>query len=241
MNIHIGDRLGKKYEFLTFIPRYAKFVVLNDVRYRNWKQCSEICRESDMYLVDGFIPKSGEVVYDIGSQYGDWTVLWAKKYSAEVYAFEALESNVSAIWDNIYVNDLYGKVSVINSFIGNGFTLSFERRGDMRVAGLSNVFSERSDRLDDLVKEYDFKSPDIIKIDVEGFELAVLEGAEDILLKKPRIIIETHSKLLRKACERLLTEYYGYTLKHVGRSVKGQRWMDEVSVLFFDGDGVKYG
>jgi hypothetical protein len=26
----------------------------------------------------------------------------------------------------------------------------------------------------------------------------------------------------------------GYTLKHVGRTVKGKGWMDEVSVLFFD-------
>ena len=234
MNIHIGDRLGKKYEFLTFIPKYAKFVILNDIRYKNWKQCSEICRESDMYLVDGFIPKPGEVVYDIGSQYGDWAVLWAKKYHAFVYAFEPLESNLSAIWDNVRVNDLYDKVFVISSFIGNGFPLSFERRGDMIVATLSKLQSESSDKLDDLVKKYNFKSPDIIKIDVEGFELAVLEGAQYLLLEKPRIIIETHSKALRKACEEFLIEYYGYTLKYVGRSVRGKGWMDEVSVLFFE-------
>ena len=234
MNIHIGDRLGKKYEFLTFIPKYARFVILNDVRYRNWKQCSEICREPDMYFVDGFIPKPGEVVYDIGSQYGDWAVLWAKKYHAFVYAFEPLESNLAAIWDNVCVNDLYDKVFVISSFIGNGLPLSFERRGDMIAATLSKLQSESSDKLDDLVKKYNFKSPDIVKIDVEGFELAVLEGAQYLLLEKPRIIIETHSRLLRRACEKFLIEYYGYTLKHIGRSVRGKGWMDEVSVLFFE-------
>ena len=226
--------MGKKYEFLTFIPKYAKFVVLNDVRYRNWKQCSEICREPDMYLVDGFIPKPGEVVYDIGAQYGDWAVLWAKKYGAEVYAFEPLESNLAAIWDNVRINDLYNKVSVISSFVGNGVSHFFERRGDMAVAGWSKILSKRSDRLDDLIKEYDFKSPDIIKIDVEGFEMAVLEGAEDILLKKPRIIVETHSKALRQDCEILLMDCYGYEIKYISRSVKGQGWMDEVSVLFFE-------
>ena len=234
MNIHIGDRLGKKYEFLTFIPKYAKFVVLNNVRYRNWKQCSEICRESDMYLVDGFIPKPGEVIYDVGSQYGDWAVLWAKKYGAEVYAFEPLESNLAAIWDNVRANDLYNKVSVISSFIGNGLSLPFERRGDMIAATLSKLQTEPSDKLDDLVKKYNFKSPDIIKIDVEGFEKTVLEGAQYLLLRKPRIIIETHSKALRKACETFLMGYYGYEEKHVGRTVKGKDWMDEVSVLFFE-------
>ena len=237
MNVHIGERLGKIYDFFMLGPRYVKFALLNDVRYKNWRECSEICREPDMYLVDEFIPKPGEVIYDIGAQYGDWAVLWAKKYGAEVYAFEPLESNVLAIWDNIYVNDLYNKVSVINSFIGNGLILPFERRGDMAVAGLSNVLSERSDRLDDLVKEYDFKSPDIIKIDVEGFEKTVLEGAQYLLLEKPRIIIETHSKALRKACETFLIEYYGYEEKHVDRTVKGKGWMDEVSVLFFAADG----
>ena len=41
-------------------------------------------------------------------------------------------------------------------------------------------------------------------------------------------------KALRKACEKFLIEYYGYTLKHIGRSVRGKGWMDEVSVLFFE-------
>ena len=91
MNIHIGEQLGRHYDRLRHIPRYARFVVLNDVRYKNWKQCSEICNDPDMYLVDGFIPKPGEVIYDVGTQYGDWAILWAKKYHAFVYAFEPLE------------------------------------------------------------------------------------------------------------------------------------------------------
>ena len=73
-----------------------------------------------------------------------------------------------------------------------------------------------------------------IKIDVEGFEKTVLEGAQYLLREKPRIIIETHSRLLRRACETFLIDYYGYTLKYVGRSVKGKGWMDEISVLFFE-------
>ena len=237
MNIHIGERLGKVYDFFTFVPKYAKFVVLNDVRYKNWKQCSEICREPDMYLVDGFIPKPGEVVYDIGAQYGDWAVLWAKKFGAEVYAFEPLESNLMAIRDNVIANDLENKVSVISSFIGNGLPLSFERRGDMIAATPSKLQSEPSDKLDTLSKKYNFKSPDIIKIDVEGFEKTVLEGAQYLLREKPRVIIETHSKALRKACETFLIDYYGYDEKHVSRTVKGKGWMDEVSVLFFAADG----
>ena len=50
------------------------------------------------------------------------------------------------------------------------------------------------------------------------------------------IIIETHSSTLREQCTETL-QNLGYTLKHVGRTVKGKGWMNEVSVLFFSADG----
>ena len=250
MNIHIGERLGKVYDFFTFVPRYAKFVVLNDVRYRNWKQCSEICREPDMYLVDGFIPKPGEVIYDIGAQYGDWAVLWAKKYHAFVYAFEPLELNEEIAHINVYRNGMEDRVKVFDSLVGDGHYMTFEVRGSMLARnpfydylGLKHLsdrklISRESERLDDIFNDgYLNMNPDILKIDVEGSEHDVLVGASLLIMRfHPKIIIETHSSTLREQCTETL-QNLGYTLKHVGRTVKGKDWMDEVSVLFFDMDG----
>ena len=250
MNIHIGERLGKVYDFFTFVPRYAKFVVLNDVRYRNWKQCSEICREPDMYLVDGFIPKPGEVVYDIGAQYGDWAILWAKKYHAFVYAFEPLELNEEVAHINVYRNGMEDRVKVFDSLVGDGHYMTFEVRGSMLARnpfydylGLKHLsdrklISRESERLDDIFNDgYLNMNPDILKIDVEGSEHDVLVGASLLIMRfHPKIIIETHSSTLREQCTETL-QNLGYTLKHVGRTVKGKDWMDEVSVLFFDMDG----
>ena len=247
MNIHIGERLGKVYDFFTFVPKYAKFVVLNDVRYKNWKQCSEICREPDMYLVDGFIPKPGEVVYDIGAQYGDWAILWAKKYHAFVYAFEPLELNWGLALNNVYRNRMEDRVKVFDSIIGDGHCFVFEERGNMlarnpfydysKIIHLSehDMVCKRSERLDDIFNQgYLNGNPDILKIDVEGSEHDVLVGASLLIMRfHPKIIIETHSSILREQCTETL-QSLGYTLKHVGRTVKGKGWMDEVSVLFFD-------
>jgi hypothetical protein len=49
----------------------------------------------------------------------------------------------------------------------------------------------RAMRIDDLVKKLNMNSIDIVKIDVEGAELYVLQGFEESIKKfKPRIIIE---------------------------------------------------
>jgi len=255
MNIHIGEQLGRHYDRLRHIPRYARFVVLNDVRYKNWKQCSEICNDPDMYLVDGFIPKPGEVIYDVGSQYGDWAILWAKKYHAFVYAFEPLELNQEIADINVYRNGMEDRVKVIDSLVGDGHYMTFEVRGDMLTSypyynffGIKHlsdrkVVSRESERLDDIFNQgWLSRNPDILKIDVEGFEHDVLLGAKLLIMRfHPRIIIETHSSFLREQCTEML-QNLGYTLKHVGRTVKGkdwmEDWMDEVTNLFFAADGV---
>lgn len=49
--------------------------------------------------------------------------------------------------------------------------------------------------------------PDVLKIDVEGAELGVLQGAMEILKRrKPTIFLSTHSMELREACLNLLKE-----------------------------------
>jgi hypothetical protein len=46
--------------------------------------------------------------------------------------------------------------------------------------------------------------PNVIKIDVEGFEIAVLRGAKNVLKHKPRLEIETH------LFEKVNMRYHGF-------------------------------
>ena len=238
MNIHIGERLGKVYDLFFLGPKYVKFALLNDIRYQNWRHCSEIYRKPDMYLIDGFIPKPDEVIYDVGSSYGDWAILWAKKYGAFVYAFEPLQRNLEIIHKNIIINNVQDRINIMDSLVGDGSLLSFKEGGDMITWSNNSLVHRYSDRLDDIFNlGWLGRNPDILKIDVEGFEHNVLLGAELLVMKfHPKIIIETHSSILRKQCTELL-QNLGYTLKHAGRTVKGEDWMDEVTNLFFAVDG----
>ena len=97
----------------------------------------------------------------------------------------------------------------------------FSSGGDIKI---------RSEKLD----HYSFERVDLLKIDVEGFELDVLLGAENTIRQfKPRIIIETHSKELRKKCHVFLSSL-GYSLKVKGRTVNIKKpGMDKITNLFY--------
>ena len=85
-------------------------------------------------------------------------------------------------------------------------------------------------RIDDL----NLEKLDIMKIDVEGFETDVLSGARNTLRKfRPRIILETHTSVLKKSCIDYLRNE-GYFLKYADREVLPKNtWMDSIQNLFF--------
>ena len=83
------------------------------------------------------------------------------------------------------------------------------------------------------VDDLHLESIDIMKIDVEGFEIDVLRGAgKTIKEHKPKIILETHSKDLKERSLKILKDL-GYNLYHEGREVKPENsWMDSIQNLF---------
>ncbi|MDP3495355.1 MAG: FkbM family methyltransferase, partial [Hyphomonadaceae bacterium] len=48
--------------------------------------------------------------------------------------------------------------------------------------------------LDTLARRYGF--PDMIKIDVEGFEMQILDSAREVLARKPAVVLEFNSLCL---------------------------------------------
>ncbi len=62
-------------------------------------------------------------------------------------------------------------------------------------------------------------APDLLKIDVESAEAAVIRGAEELLTKKrPKMLIEVHGpNSSRDTIVQVLA--YNYRIEHVGRKV----------------------
>lgn len=189
-----------------------------------------------IYDIEGFTPKSNDVVLDIGAWYGDSAIWWAKTFNAKVVAFEPLEDVYKEMLKNIILNKVSKQVSAVNSAIGSLILGEINQSHMLKIPTNPLVEYFPSKNLD----AFSFDRVDLIKIDVEGFEMDVLVSAIETIKKfKPKIIIETHSKELRERCETFL-HYLGYELQFEGnKRMSGEEGFDEVANLFLEYRGVE--
>lgn len=150
--------------------------------------------------------KEGDVVYDIGSSIGIHTVFMAKRVGDEgrVFAFEPEESSNIELRSNIDLNSL-SNVEMFKVALGNEFT-----EGSLSSGGGTGDFSLLSQSKesfgskvkvvpgDYLIQKEKLLLPNLVKIDVEGYEYYVLQGLEStIKQEKCRMICcEIHPNLL---------------------------------------------
>ena len=164
----------------------------------------EIFCES-IYDVRGFTPGRGQWVVDVGANYGDTAIWWAKTFGSKVFAFEPLVDVYNELNENVKLNGV--DVITYNVALGNGKEIKGNSSGNMFSIGGSTKI--KTIKLDD----YLFERLNLLKIDVEGFEYEVLQGAKKTISRyRPKIIIETHSKNLRKVCHEFLSSL-GYFLQ----------------------------
>jgi hypothetical protein len=144
--------------------------------------------------------KTGSHSFDVGGSGGYDALLMAKLSGGPVISFECDPSSASAMRE---------------TFARNHFTI------EVVEAFVSDTDVDRCKTLD-LVASETF-IPDLIKIDVEGAEDAVLRGARRILAeRKPHLVIEVHSVDKDVACLQILRSH-GYE----PRIVNQRRWLKE--------------
>lgn len=145
--------------------------------------------------------KKGMTVLDIGANIGYYTVLMANRVgdSGRVIAFEPNPVVYDELKANIELNR-FKNVEIMNIALSNttGESVFFfpaegrEAHGSMRS---NNTFTStrieyvKTDRLDDVLIWCGINKVDLIKMDVEGAELLVMRGANDLLTGKLKPII----------------------------------------------------
>ena len=163
--------------------------------------------------------RPGATVIDVGAHAGYYTLLASilAGDSGSVWAFEPDPINARFLRDHMNVNhrrnvhveqlavsDARGSARFRHG-TGSG-TGRLDRDGDLDVGTV---------RLDDFCLEHSIK-PSALKIDVEGGELAVLDGAADVIeATRPVIFLSTHSRAGHAECLRRLRAI-GYTFQPIG-------------------------
>jgi FkbM family methyltransferase len=135
-----------------------------------------------------------DLLLDVGANVGVYTVLAGGACGADVIAFEPVSTTVSDLEANIRINGLSERVEVRRSVVGrtagsvdvsidrdstNHVISSHERAGGPLVEATESARVERLDDVD--VTRARDGARVFIKVDVEGFEVDVLEGAEALL------------------------------------------------------------
>ena len=156
--------------------------------------------------------REGMTVFDIGAHVGFYTLLLARAVgdSGKVIAFEPWPANVTDCLAHVRMNHL-GNVVVVPAAVtktpGLAFFASGESTSTGRLARTDTGIRVTCVTLDELLKAGGFPVPDVIKVDVEGAESQVLEGAETLLREHAATwFVALHSPEQKQACLGLLTD-----------------------------------
>jgi FkbM family methyltransferase len=200
-----------------------------------------------MRCLDRLRPRSA--IFDVGANIGFTSALFAKRFkSASIYSFEPSRDAYPYLIETLRINDIEN-CRPVNIALGNrsGEALFSE---DQNTAAASHLtidsgalgrrsYSVEMTTIDDFVINNDIKELDFIKIDVEGLELDVLNGAVTTINKlRPNVFVEFNSFTLiayGDISPRRLLEHLLKTFPHIYYFKNGEEIeiRDSDSVLTF--------
>ena len=163
------------------------------------------------------------IFWDIGANLGIYSIAFIRQGGSKAVAFEPDPKNAvlikaTAQRHNLPIEIIEAAVSdragaapfYVDTITGQTGSLS-SSTFNLRTYGIeSPVLDVPTVRLDDMPQPW----PDTLKIDVEGAEMSVLKGAENILSTRPAILIELQGETVSEA--RQFLSRFAYQLTHTG-------------------------
>jgi len=177
--------------------------------FRFYRNCIQNKKAEPELALIPYLVKEGDTVIDIGANNADWTYALAKQVGStgHVYAFEA---------DPYYAEVTQKTISLLRlknvtlfpfglSDKKEDVRLLIRDQNNSRVSGTGRVLNDatsviseddtvhvRMERLDDMAIQFPaINSSSFIKCDVEGFELMVMRGSQNVLNKtQPTVVVE---------------------------------------------------
>lgn len=175
----------------------------------------------DMALVLHLL-RPGDVFFDVGANVGTYSLLAAAAGASEVHGFEPSTETGEKFLRNVRLNGLQDVINLHAVALGaQTGEARFTRGADARnhvVAIGESIDDDVAVPVQKLDHFYTGGRPSFIKLDVEGFEIAVLEGAR-VALGDPQLI-------------GLLVEDDGYT-KRYGEARRAAEFLAEFGFSAF--------
>ena len=166
------------------------------IRERAWRERRK--GEKEIKIIPDLLVNCNRAI-DIGANVGVWSY-WLSKYAKKVESFEPNPKIFNVLKNikiknvntyNIALSNKSGSVDLLIPKGSKGFSNQGASLSPIKVQGEHKSISIEAKCLD----EYNFLDVNFIKIDVEGHEHEVIEGAKETIKKcKPTMVIEMEEK-----------------------------------------------
>jgi FkbM family methyltransferase len=176
----------------------------------------EIYWERGYDRLQEFVPQPGWIVFDVGANTGVYAVQQARR-GAQVYAFEPNPDCFRRLRKAVQANDLESRVMAVNRALGatagtaqlvvpEGVTTMGSLRPEWAPGSGGIGLEVEVGTIDHVVSTLGIHRVDLLKVDVEGLELDVLQGARETFALVDRVVVEYHSLDLGRRVMELLAE-----------------------------------
>lgn len=156
--------------------------------------------------------KPEDVIYDIGANVGYYTLSAAAAAPrGRVIAFEPLPRNLAYLRKHVEMNRLTNVEIIAAAVSDTEGTATFDDSWNHAMGRLSDKgrLAVRTVAID----AFDLPPPKVVKMDIEGGEVAALRGMKRILTEhRPTVFLATHGDEIEAKCLRLLREI-GYRIE----------------------------
>lgn len=188
--------------------------------------------------LNSFEPES--ILYDVGANVGMYSIYAAMLRDVHVFAFEPESQNFALLNRNIFSNQLSEKVSAFPVALSDETAYDMLYLSEFGIGGSCHNFGESvnydgneftagfhqgcfATSMDTLIEEQGFMKPDYIKIDVDGLEHKVVNGATNILtegVKSILVEINTNRDDHNGVIKMLADLGYSYREEQVAKAVR---------------------
>jgi FkbM family methyltransferase len=195
------------------------WVPSNDVHLKDWKAGQQFTQNKCLLKFLDYCQtqnKKFNTVIDIGA----WCGTWAKAmepFAKKVIAFEPDKVHFACLQRNCTINcdprqEAVGSENKHISLTEDDFTQAkrVEKEGDIRMVTLDSLA---------------YEDVDLIKIDVEGYEMEVLKGAENTLASTQYLMIELNNNTKKYGSSNIDVEKH---IKNLGFNLLLEHWPDKV-------------
>ncbi len=208
-NVSLYERCKPQCSIKT---SYGELKLLCPNELTLWRAKTFFTKEPEtLKWIDSF--ENDAIFYDVGANVGLYS-LYAGKKGITTHAFEPEAQNYALLNFNIFSNNLNNRINAHNLALNNISKFSYLNINDYIIGGALNSFDKELDynyqpkepvfrqsvvgfTLDDLINKHEFPIPTYIKIDVDGLEREIIDGA-GWLLKQTQlkgILIELNEKI----------------------------------------------